>query len=145
MRKILFSVNVLLLLACVYVVSPKAANYIDTPWSGKAEESGVKQEQTNDMRISESNTEDGTANGLIKDVISDLFKRLPGNYEPEVTYIGYESQEQMIEALKQKQVDLVFPVGESFHMPKKTVIKAVRLSFLQRLTWFMQEIMMQKM
>lgn len=62
MRKILFSVNVLLLLACVYVVSPKAANYIDTPWSGKAEESGVKQEQTNDMRISESHTEDGTAN-----------------------------------------------------------------------------------
>lgn len=55
--------------------------------------------------------EDGTANGLIKDVISDLFQRLPGNYEPEVTYISYENQGQMIEALKQKQVDLVFPVG----------------------------------
>ena len=62
MRKILLSVNLLMFLACVYVVSPKAANYIDIPWYGKMEESGVQQEQTDDTQTDESNTEDGTAN-----------------------------------------------------------------------------------
>ena len=38
MRKLLFPVNVLLLLVCVYAVSPKVANYIDIPWYEKTEE-----------------------------------------------------------------------------------------------------------
>lgn len=54
---------------------------------------------------------DGTAEGLLKDTLTDMFLKLPGTYQPDISYVSYENQEDMIEALKQNQVDLIFPVG----------------------------------
>lgn len=56
--------------------------------------------------------EEGKVTGLIADIISDLFAALPGQaYKPELVYKGFSSHEEMIEALKQGEVDVVFPVG----------------------------------
>lgn len=56
--------------------------------------------------------EEGKVTGLIADIIPDLFAALPGQaYKPELVYKGFSSHEEMIEALKQGEVDVVFPVG----------------------------------
>lgn len=56
-------------------------------------------------------SEDGTVNGFLKDEIEDIFKSLPGDYRIEPVYTGYESQAEMIHALKENAVDVIFPVG----------------------------------
>ncbi len=53
----------------------------------------------------------GNATGLIADIVPDLFDVLPGNYEPDIVFQGYDSHEEMITALKDKKVDFIFPVG----------------------------------
>lgn len=58
MRKILFPVNLLLFLACVYVVSPKAAKYMDIPWYVKTEESKVEEGQPDEKQTDESKGEE---------------------------------------------------------------------------------------
>ena len=62
MRKILFPVNLLLFLACVYVVSPKAANYMEIPWHEKMEESEAVEEQT-EKNVMEDETKEETGDG----------------------------------------------------------------------------------
>ena len=59
-----------------------------------------------------SNTaQDGSAEGVIVDALADLFASLPGNYAPEIAYVSYENQGDMIRAMKNHEVDMVFPVG----------------------------------
>lgn len=53
----------------------------------------------------------GNATGLIADIVPDLFDALPGNYQPEIEFYGYDSHEKMIQALKEENVDFIFPVG----------------------------------
>ncbi len=53
----------------------------------------------------------GKAEGVLKDVLTDIFKNLPGNYDPDISYIAYGSQDDLVQALKQKKVDIIFPVG----------------------------------
>ena len=50
---------------------------------------------------------DGKATGLV----SDMFDALPGDYEPDIIYRGYNSQNEMVEALKNGDVDMIFPVS----------------------------------
>ena len=66
MRKILFPVNLLLFLACVYVVSPKAANYMEIPWHEKMEESEAVEEQT-EKNVMEDETKEETGDGAEKE------------------------------------------------------------------------------
>ena len=54
---------------------------------------------------------DGTVQGVLKSALVDIFQSLPGNYYPDIIYIGYENQEDMIKALKKNEVDIIFPVG----------------------------------
>lgn len=54
---------------------------------------------------------DGSVTGLVADLIPDLFAALPGDYHPEIVYEKFDSHDQMIEALKTRRVDFVFPVG----------------------------------
>lgn len=55
--------------------------------------------------------DDGSVQGLVKDALTDIFIRLPGDYEPDMVYTGYTSQADMLEALKSSEVDIVFPIG----------------------------------
>ena len=54
---------------------------------------------------------DGKATGLVSDLIPDMFDALPGDYEPDIIYRGYNSQNEMVEALKNGDVDMIFPVS----------------------------------
>ena len=54
---------------------------------------------------------DGTVQGLLRDTLTDLFAVLPGDSAPEITYIGYQDQENMVQALRQNEVDVIFPVS----------------------------------
>lgn len=55
---------------------------------------------------------DGSATGLIADVIPDLFAALPANYSPTIIYKAYDNQKEMIESLKSGEIDMVFPVSD---------------------------------
>ena len=64
--------------------------------------------------------EDGRATGLVSDVIPDLFDALPGDYEPDIVYKGYDSQNEMLDALKNGEVDMIFPVSsEAWYAEQK--------------------------
>lgn len=54
---------------------------------------------------------DGEVTGFIKDLVPDLFAALPGHYEPKIHYQCFDDHEQMMQALKNGEVDFVFPVG----------------------------------
>ena len=53
----------------------------------------------------------GEVSGLIADVVPDIICALPGKYRPGITYQGFENQQEMLESLKNGEVDFVFPVG----------------------------------
>lgn len=57
---------------------------------------------------------DGSANGLLKEALTDIFDILPGNYEPEIVYTIYKNQADMLQALQQDEIDLIFPVTGDF-------------------------------
>ena len=63
--------------------------------------------------------EDGGVTGLLKDAMADLFATLPGDYEPELRYQGFQSQEEMLKKLENGTLDLIFPVsGETPYAEK---------------------------
>ena len=55
---------------------------------------------------------DGTATGLVADIMPDLFDALPGDYKPEIVYRGFENQQEMLSCLKNGEVDCVLPVSD---------------------------------
>lgn len=55
---------------------------------------------------------DGNVTGLIADIIPDLFDSLPGDYSPDIRYKGFESQKEMLNSLKNGELDFVFPVSD---------------------------------
>ena len=62
---------------------------------------------------------DGGVTGLLKDVVPDLFAALPGDYEPELCYQGFQSQEEMLKKLEDGTLDFIFPVdGETPYAEK---------------------------
>ena len=66
---------------------------------------------TNDYLPYCDTDKDGKATGLVSDLIPDMFDALPGDYEPDIIYRGYNSQNEMVEALKNGDVDMIFPVS----------------------------------
>ena len=61
-----------------------------------------------------STGKDGSAEGMLVDVMTDLFQALPGDYNPSITYQAYTNQSDMIEALQNGQIDVCFPVSGDF-------------------------------
>ncbi len=57
---------------------------------------------------------DGTAEGLIVDIMEDLFAVLPGSPEVEKVYVAYEDQEDLLKALQTGEADVIFPVSGDF-------------------------------
>lgn len=54
---------------------------------------------------------DGSVTGLVSNIVPELFDRLPGGYRPTLKYIAYDDQADMFDALRNGDVDLLFPVG----------------------------------
>ena len=55
---------------------------------------------------------DGSVTGLAADVVPDLFAALPGNYQPEIVYRSFEDQQEMLDCLKNGEVDFVIPISD---------------------------------
>nr|WP_295264071.1 transporter substrate-binding domain-containing protein [uncultured Blautia sp.] len=56
--------------------------------------------------------EDGSATGLVSDIVPDLFASLPGNYDPEIVYRCFDDQREMLDCLKKGEVDFIMPVSD---------------------------------
>ena len=56
--------------------------------------------------------DDGSATGLVSDIVPDLFHALPGDYNPEIIYRSFENQQDMLDCLKKGDVDFVMPVSD---------------------------------
>lgn len=57
-------------------------------------------------------TKKGKPTGLIKNIIPDLFKNLPGQYSPKIVYVAFEDQRQMIKSVRDGKIDIAFPVSD---------------------------------
>ena len=55
---------------------------------------------------------DGSVTGLISDLVPDLFDSLPGNYSPKIIYRCFEDQQEMLDCLKNGEIDFVMPVSD---------------------------------
>lgn len=55
---------------------------------------------------------DGSATGLVADLVPDLFHSLPGNYSPRIIYKRFEDQHEMLDSLKNGEVDFVMPISD---------------------------------
>lgn len=55
---------------------------------------------------------DGSVTGLLCDIVPDMFQALPGNYKPEIVYQPFEDQNDMLECLKNGDLDMIFPVSD---------------------------------
>lgn len=55
---------------------------------------------------------DGSATGLVADIVPDLFHSLPGDYTPKIIYRCFEDQQKMLDSLKNGEVDLVMPISD---------------------------------
>lgn len=55
---------------------------------------------------------DGSVTGLVSDLVPDLFHALPGNYSPEIVYRCFEDQQEMLDSLKNGEVDFVIPISD---------------------------------
>ena len=56
--------------------------------------------------------EDGSVTGLVSDIVPDLFDALSGDYDPEIIYRCFDDQQEMLDCLKNGEVDFVLPVSE---------------------------------
>lgn len=56
--------------------------------------------------------EDGSATGLVLDIVPDLFDALSGDYDPEIIYRCFDDQQEMLDCLKNGEVDFVMPVSD---------------------------------
>ena len=56
--------------------------------------------------------QDGSVTGLIADIVPDLFHALPGDYDPEIVYRCFEDQQEMLDCLKNGEIDFAMPVSD---------------------------------
>lgn len=56
--------------------------------------------------------DDGSVTGLVADIVPDLFDALPGDYHPEISYLCFEDQQEMLDSLKNGEIDFVMPVSD---------------------------------
>lgn len=64
----------------------------------------------------------GNVNGLIKDIIPAMFKKLYIQDKVTVEYICYDGYEQMVKALNDKSIDIMFPSGGGMYYAEQNGI-----------------------
>ena len=65
--------------------------------------------------------EEGQVNGLIKDIVPQIFNEL-GIKDIDVVYTGYKSYDEMIEAMAAEDIDAAFPVGGGLYYSEENGI-----------------------
>jgi len=62
--------------------------------------------------------EDGNVNGVVKDIVPEIFKAL-NIWDIDVQYKGYDSFEELAKALKNHEVDVIFPAISHYWIAEK--------------------------
>ncbi|MDD6088810.1 MAG: transporter substrate-binding domain-containing protein [Desulfovibrionaceae bacterium] len=58
-----------------------------------------------------SDTKNGKVNGIVQDTVPELFSVLNIQSPPDISYIGYDNVQKMIEDLRENKIDLAFPIS----------------------------------
>ncbi len=104
-----------------YPVSISSRAFTDTEKEWLASNTSLKVGYLNDYLPYSDTTEDGSANGIIKELIPQLLERLAiTNIQP--VYKGFDSYDEMIEAMNNSEVDVIFPVGGGLYFSEENGI-----------------------
>lgn len=104
-----------------YPVSISSRAFTDTEKEWLASNTSLKVGYLNDYLPYSDTTEDGSANGIIKELIPQLLERLAiTNIQP--VYKGFDSYDDMIEAMNASEVDVIFPVGGGLYFSEENGI-----------------------
>ncbi|MBR3813813.1 MAG: transporter substrate-binding domain-containing protein [Spirochaetaceae bacterium] len=104
-----------------YPVSISSRAFSDTEKEWLASNASLKVGYLNDYLPYSDITEDGSANGIIKELIPQLLERLAiTNIQP--VYKGFDSYDDMIEAMNDSEVDVIFPVGGGLYFSEENGI-----------------------
>ncbi|MGN0733979.1 MAG: ATP-binding protein [Emergencia sp.] len=64
----------------------------------------------NYLPCSDTDSETGKATGLVVDIFEEVFDKLSTEKRPEIKYVGFDSHNDMIDAVNEGKVDVVFPI-----------------------------------
>ena len=104
-----------------YPVSISSRAFTDTEKEWLASNTTLKVGYLNDYLPYSDTTEDGSTNGIIKELIPQLLERLAiTNIQP--VYKGFDSYDDMIEAMNDSEVDVIFPVGGGLYFSEENGI-----------------------
>lgn len=104
-----------------YPVSISSRAFTDTEKEWLASNTSLKVGYLNDYLPYSDTTEDGSANGIIKELIPQLLERLAiTNIKP--VYNGFDSYDDMIAAMNDSEVDVIFPVGGGLYFSEENGI-----------------------
>lgn len=104
-----------------YPVSISSRAFTDTEKEWINSNTSLKVGYLNDYLPYSDTTEDGSANGIIKELIPQLLERLTiTNIQP--VYKGFDSYDDMIAAMNASEVDVIFPVGGGLYFSEENGI-----------------------
>ena len=104
-----------------YPVSISSRAFTDTEKEWINSNTSLKVGYLNDYLPYSDTTEDGSTNGIIKELIPQLLERLAiTNIKP--VYKGFDSYDEMIEAMNDSEVDVIFPVGGGLYFSEENGI-----------------------
>lgn len=104
-----------------YPVSISSRAFSDTEKEWINSNASLKVGYLNDYLPYSDTTEDGSTNGIIKELIPQLLERLAiTNIQP--IYKGFDSYDEMIEAMNASEVDVIFPVGGGLYFSEENGI-----------------------
>ncbi len=104
-----------------YPVSISSRAFTDTEKEWLNSNTSLKVGYLNDYLPYSDTNEDGSVNGMIKELIPQLLERLAiTNIQP--VYKGFDSYDDMITAMNNSEVDVIFPVGGGLYFSEENGI-----------------------
>ena len=100
-------------------VSAQALSCIEAEWL--EENDSITVGYLNNYLPYSDTDEDGQVNGVVKDVVPAIFSAIEED-DITVSYVGYDSYDEMMAAVDSEEVDIVFPVGGSIYYSEQNGI-----------------------
>lgn len=67
----------------------------------------------------------GNPTGLMIDVLEEILDKLPGDWNPALSYVAFDDQHDLFDAMKNGEVDIAFPVGgETWYSEQKGFLRS---------------------
>lgn len=72
---------------------------------------------------------DGSPTGLMIDVVPSILDKMPGDWAPDLEYRSFDNQSDLVNALKNGEIDLAFPVGgETWYAEKEGYLRSTSIA-----------------